>query len=138
MQWPIDACVKIWRADLDEPMAVMPVWDPPYEKWGHGTDAFGLGDFGYSSTAAAGLGRGNFGHGPFGCDDRDMRWISDTLPAGTFTFTAACYDGNDVCIETELWNQTISCDPMPAGVDVHWVHHDDQHGYVIGITPHQQ
>ena len=80
--------------DYDNPLTDEPIelWPEPLRRWGFGTDAFGRGDFGYSSNAAPGLGAGGFGFGPFGCDAELIRWRSEPLEDGQYLFAVRLFD----------------------------------------------
>jgi hypothetical protein len=91
---PIDCAADIYfdngtgQIDYDNPITDKPIriWPAWQDKAGFGMSRFGLGDFGWDSTAAVGFGKGSFGHGQFGLDADTIEWTSPTLPSGTYKF----------------------------------------------------
>ncbi len=75
----------------DSPIRIWPAWQ---DKAGFAMSGFGLGDFGYDSPAAVGLGKGAFGYGQFGLDADTIEWTSPPLPAGIYRFAVKIIDGS--------------------------------------------
>jgi hypothetical protein len=78
----------------DRPIQIWPSW---MDKAGFAMARFGVGDFGWDSAAAVGLGKGCFGRGQFGLDADTIEWVSEPLPAGTYKFGVKIVDqaGNE-------------------------------------------
>jgi len=85
--------------DYDKALNDLPIriWPARQDKAGFGMSRFAVGDFGYDSAAAVGLGKGSFGHGQFGLDADSFEWISPALCAGTYKFAIKVTDeaGNE-------------------------------------------
>lgn len=98
------------QIDYDNPLTDTPIriWPAWQDKAGFAMSAFGLGDFGYDSAAAVGLGQGSFGHGQFGLDADTIEWISPPLQCGTYRF--------GVKIADEPGNQSAAQETDPITV----------------------
>ncbi len=97
---PAGATVNIYfdngtgQIDYDHPLTDPPIriWPAWQDKAGFAMSGFGLGDFGYDSPAAVGLGKGAFGRGQFGLDADTIEWTSPPLPAGAYRFAVKITD----------------------------------------------
>ncbi len=91
---PLEATAIIYfdngtgQFDYDHPLTDSPIriWSAWQDKAGFAMSGFGLGDLGYDSAAAVGLGKGAFGHGQFGLDADTIEWTSPPLPTGAYRF----------------------------------------------------
>lgn len=79
---PYDAVVDV---ELDsEPYAQRALWTGGDNRSGFGS-LFGLGDFGVDGATGPGLGRGQLGHGPLGCDATAWTLAAPLTAAGSHT-----------------------------------------------------
>ncbi|MHC4070763.1 MAG: hypothetical protein ACYTGS_01805 [Planctomycetota bacterium] len=97
----------------DSPIRIWPAWQ---DKAGFAMSGFGLGDFGYDSAAAVGLGKGSFGHSQFGLDADTIEWISPPLQSGTYRFGIKITDkSGSQSSATESEPITVTPAARPAG-----------------------
>jgi hypothetical protein len=97
---PIDSTAEIYfdngtgEIDYDKPLCDSPIkiWPAWQDKAGFAMGRFGVGDFGYESAAAVGLGKGSFGYSLFGFDADTIKWISPSLQAGIYKFGVKLID----------------------------------------------
>lgn len=119
---PPDAAANIYfdnstgQIDYDHPLTDSPIriWPAWQDKAGFAMSSFGLGDFGYDSTAAVGFGKGAFGHGQFGLDADTIEWTRLPLPAGAYRFGVKVVDKSGTqssTSETELITVTPAAKP---------------------------
>jgi len=99
---PMGASAEIYfdngtgQIDYDNPVTDTPIriWPAWQDKAGLGMSRFGLGDFGWDSTAAVGFGKGSFGSGQFGLDADTIEWTSPPLLSGTYKFAVKIIDSS--------------------------------------------
>lgn len=99
---PISATANIYfdngtgQINYENPLTSTPIqiWSAWQDKAGFSMSRFGLGDFGWDSTAAIGFGKGSFGYGQFGLDADTITWTSPILPSGTYKFGVKVRDAS--------------------------------------------
>lgn len=113
---PIGATAEIYfdngtgQIDYDNPLTDSPIriWSAWQDKAGFAMSGFGLGDFGYDSSAAVGFAKGSFGYGQFGLDADTIEWTTPELKSGTYKFGVKMTDKSG--------NQSSACETGPITV----------------------